>query len=294
MKKGRSILILSLLFLAVLGTLTGWEIYRSYYCLKTIEYTVCSSEIKEPVTICLLADLHDHCFGDKNCELVSRVREMQPDLILMAGDFINDGSKDASVAVELISQLKETAPVYFSMGNQEESYMKAGTSDLISEIEAAGAVYLDESYRILDMKGSRICLGGMYAYAFAFDGGGNMDKTAMDPDRLQFLEAFQTQDAFKIMMAHRPDTFIFGQAADTWDIDLVVSGHLHGGQVVLPVLGGLYAGDQGFFPEYVYGEYHFSAVKTMIITSGLGSDREKLPRFHNPPEAVKINLVHGE
>jgi predicted MPP superfamily phosphohydrolase len=60
--------------------------------------------------------------------------------------------------------------------------------------------------------------------------------------------------------------------------------------VVLPFLGGLYAGDQGFFPDYVYGEHHFPAVRTMIITSGLGSDREKLPRFNNPPEVVRIVL----
>ena len=61
---------------------------------------------------------------------------------------------------------------------------------------------------------------------------------------------------------------------------------------VLPFLGGLYAGDQGFFPRYSYGEYHFQTVKNMIITGGLGSDKEKLPRFNNPPEVVSITLEH--
>lgn len=266
------------------------EVYISYNSLKTTEYTVRSDKISETVTICLLADLHDHRFGEKNKELVSRVRACKPDLILLAGDFINKESADTSVPAELIPQLTEIAPVFFSLGNQEKDYMEAGTSDLIDELTEAGASVLEEEYINLTVKGNKICLAGMYEYAFAQDGRGHMDKAGMLPERRQFLEDFQKQDGFKIMMAHRPDSFIFGDAADTWNIDLVLSGHLHGGQVVLPFLGGLYAGDQGFFPEYDYGVFHFEAVKTMIISSGLGSDREKLPRFNNRPEVALITL----
>ena len=292
-KKGIRIaaLILGLILLALFA---AYEIHISYNGLKTTEYTVRSEKITGSMTVCLIADLHDHRFGERNNELVSLIREAEPDLILMAGDFINKGYRDASAATELIPRLTDTAPVFFSLGNQERGYMAAGTSDLLEEIKQAGAVVLEEEYRILNIRGSRICLGGMYDFAFAFDGVGHMDKDGIDPDRRLFLEEFQAEDAFKIMMCHRPDSFIFGEAADTWDIDLVVSGHLHGGQVVLPFAGGLYAGDQGFFPRYVYGEHHFKAVRTMLITSGLGSDREKLPRFNNIPEVVFITLEQGQ
>ena len=278
------------LLFSILAVFAVFDIYISYNSLKTTEYIVRSDKITESVSICLLADLHDHRFGEENKDLVSRVRECQPDLILLAGDFINKESAGTSVPAELIPQLTEIAPVYYSLGNQEKDYMAAGTSDLIDELTEAGASVLEEEYINLTVKGNKICLAGMYEYAFAQDGRGHMNKDSMDPDRRQFLETFQKQEGFKIMMAHRPDSFIFAEAADIWEIDLVLSGHLHGGQIILPFLGGLYAGDQGFFPEYVYGAYHFDAVETMIISSGLGSDREKLPRFNNRPEVVLITI----
>lgn len=278
------------LLFSILAVFVVFDIYISYNSLKTTEYIVRSDKITESVSICLLADLHDHRFGEENKDLVSRVRECQPDLILLAGDFINKESAGTSVPAELIPQLTEIAPVYYSLGNQEKDYMAAGTSDLIDELTEAGASVLEEEYINLTVKGNKICLAGMYEYAFAQDGRGHMNKDSMDPDRRQFLETFQKQEGFKIMMAHRPDSFIFAEAADIWEIDLVLSGHLHGGQVVLPFLGGLYAGDQGFFPEYDYGVFHFEAVKAMIISSGLGSDREKLPRFNNRPEVALITL----
>lgn len=112
----------------------------------------------------------------------------------------------------------------------------------------------------------------------------------MDEKLCKFLKDFQSTDAFSVMMAHRPDSFIWGDAANYWKIDLVVSGHNHGGQIIIPGKGGLYGGDQGWFPKYVDGMHHFEAVKNMIITRGLGSSSEKLPRFNNIPEIVVIDL----
>ena len=91
------------------------------------------------------------------------------------------------------------------------------------------------------------------------------------------------------MLSHRPDSFVFGAASATWDVDLVISGHLHGGQVVLPLLGGVFGGDQGLFPRYVHGIYEKDRL-TLAVTSGLGSQPERLPRFNNPPEVMVLDL----
>lgn len=266
------------------------EIYISYNSLEAEEYTISSDRINSEVKLALISDLHDHTFGEKNEELVQMLKEQKPDLILMAGDMINDISKDSHVAVELIEQVKDIAPVYYSLGNQEEDYIGRGTSDLLNELKDAGAIVLDESYQDIQVNGNAIRLGGMYDYAFALDGNNTTTKESMRPSLYQFLTDFQDTDSYRLMMAHRPDSFIFGDAAKTWEIDLVVSGHNHGGQVILPFLGGIYGGDQGWFPKYVDGVHHFKKVKNMVITRGLGSGEEKLPRFNNKPEVVMIYL----
>ena len=133
----------------------------------------------------------------------------------------------------------------------------------------------------------------MYEYAFAMDGDNSTKPENMDSDVYQFLKEFQNTENFKLMMAHRPDSFIFGEASKTWDIDLVVSGHVHGGQVVMPFLGGLWAPDQGWFPEYVHG-LHEKDKLNIFITSGLGSQPEAAPRFNNPPEVAVITLAPEE
>ena len=112
----------------------------------------------------------------------------------------------------------------------------------------------------------------------------------MDPAVYGFLQDFQATDRCKILLCHRPDSFVFGEAARTWDVDLVISGHLHGGQVVLPLLGGVYGGDQGWFPRYVHGVYEKEGV-TIAVTSGLGTQPERLPRFRNPPEVMVLDLT---
>ena len=266
------------------------EIYISYNSLEAEEYTISSDRINSEVKLALISDLHDHTFGEKNEELVQMLKEQEPDLILMAGDMINDISKDSHVAVELIEQVKDIAPVYYSLGNQEEDYIGRGTSDLLNELKDAGAIVLDDSYQDIQVNGNAIRLGGMYDYAFALDGNNTTTKESMRPSLYQFLTDFQDTDSYRLMMAHRPDSFIFGDAAKTWEIDLVVSGHNHGGQVILPFLGGIYGGDQGWFPKYVDGVHHFKKVKNMVITRGLGSGEEKLPRFNNKPEVVMIYL----
>ena len=176
------------------------------------------------------------------------------------------------------------------MGNHEIAYRQRRDKNLYQKLQKAGSKVVEKEYEDIKVRGNKIRIGGLYEYAFAVDGAGNMDKKSIPSKVRDFLMDFEDTDTFKIMLSHRPDSFVFGQAADTWKINLVVSGHVHGGQVRIPGKGGLYGGDQGWFPEYTDGIHHFKAVNHMIITRGLGSDKEKLPRFHNIPEIVVIRL----
>lgn len=271
------------------------SIWASYNYLTVREYEVESSKVSHELRIAVLADLHGHEFGRDNEKLVEKTLEQKPDLILIVGDILNGDAANSEVPCAVVRGLSRQVPVYFSFGNHEEAYMakrSAGANaeseaTLRAELEVAGAVVLDRQYVDLEFHGEQIRLGGMYDYAFGLDGNNTAESAPQEVK--EFLEEFQDTERLKIMMAHRPDSFIFGNAAEVWDVDLIVSGHVHGGQVVLPFGNGLYGMDQGWFPKYVHGVYEKGNMQ-FFVTSGLGSGRQILPRVNNPPEIAVVAI----
>lgn len=284
MKRVIRVLVVLCLLILLYG---GVSIWGSANFLIERKFSVDTGKCQEEFVAVVISDLHDHEFGNGNVRLVEKIQDIAPDLILMDGDMLNETSDDAEVPVNLIRQLKDTAPVYYALGNHEINYMENGHPQLMEELENAGAVMLEREFVDIEVKGNPIRIGGMYEYAFGLNG--NNDALSAPSETLAFLQKFQDTDHLKIMMAHRPDSFIFGDASKVWNIDLVISGHNHGGQVVIPFLGGLYGGDQGWFPKYVHGLYKKDKLQ-MFVTSGLGTHHERLPRFNNPPEIAVLTI----
>ena len=282
MKKTIKILVI-IFFILILACLAS--IWVSYNWLTVTHFTVRSSKISEPFRIVLVSDLHEHQFGRDNEKLAVKIREQSPDLIIIDGDMINGDSENADTAVELVRALKETAPVYYSFGNHEYSYMEAGHEDLTEELEAAGAVVLNYQSIDIDVKGNQIRLGGLYEYGFET----GMQSEEENERAIPYLEEYADTDRYLIMCAHRPESFYPWDMADQWGIDLVLSGHLHGGQVIIPGVGGLYNSLDGFFPKFDYGQYKLGD-SDMVITRGLGSNPKMLPRFNNPPEIAVVEV----
>ena len=276
----RLVIIFFILILACLAS-----IWISYNWLTVTHFTVRSSKISEPFRIVLVSDLHEHQFGRDNEKLAVKIREQSPDLIIIDGDMINGDSENADTAVELVRALKEAAPVYYSFGNHEYSYMEAGHEDLTEELEAAGAVVLNYQSIDIDVKGNQIRLGGLYEYGFET----GMQSEEENERAIPYLEEYADTDRYLIMCAHRPESFYPWDMADQWGIDLVLSGHLHGGQVIIPGVGGLYNSLDGFFPKFDYGQYKLGD-SDMVITRGLGSNPKMLPRFNNPPEIAVVEV----
>lgn len=286
-RKKKTVLIVILSIIVIFLAYILISLWVSVNFIVTREYSIDTGKNVTPFRAVVISDLHDHKFGKENEKLAEKIRQADPDLILMDGDMLNAESEDASVPLELIRQLADTAPIYYALGNHEISYMENGHAGLKEELEEAGAVVLDKEYRDIEVNGTPVRLGGLYDYAFGLNG--NNDADAAPEDIKDFLTDFQDTDRLKIMLSHRPDSFIFGDASVVWDADLVISGHNHGGQVIIPFKGGLFGGDQGWFPEYVHGTYEVGNMQ-MFITSGLGSDRQKLPRFNNPPEIAVVTV----
>lgn len=295
--------ILLLIILLILIWFVG-EILISYHWMKVNRYPVTVRNLPYTDTVTdagfkmvVLSDLHDHEFGKDNEQLIRRVKEQNPEMIILDGDMLNEDSKSDRVPVRLVKGLAEIAPVYYALGNHELDYIGVTEgkkmqkhpedSGLVKDLTDAGACVLEEGYRDVEIDGCKVRIGGMYEYAFALDGdnsAGNLTGDAWD-----FLEDFQNTDRYKIMLCHRPDSFVFGDACDYWNIDLVISGHDHGGQVVIPFKGGLYGGDQGWFPAYVHGLYQLGKIR-LFVTSGLSSEKQLLPRWNNRPEIAVLQI----
>ena len=265
-------------------------VYISYNSLVIREYSYVSNKIDEPIKMVVLSDLHGNKFGAENEKLLLMIEEQKADAIFMVGDFINKYDEEHGEVIRLISSLTKIAPVYYALGNHEQRYLEAQGNQLLQDILDSEASLLDLSYQDIELNGQKLRLGGMFDYAFALDGHDSTNPETMEPEVYQYLCDFQDTDLLKIMLAHRPESFILGQASETWNVDLVISGHVHGGQVVLPFVGGLFASDQGFFPDYVHGLYEKNRVD-ILISSGLGSGLTWVPRFNNPPEVVVLTLT---
>ena len=255
-------------------------------CLKTSDYTVDLKEISEGnIKLVLLADLHGKSFGKNNSLLIKKISQQKPDIICMCGDFADasgDSFNEASLT-DLISELSKTAPVYFSLGNHDISYLK-NHEDFIDNLTSSGCTVLENNYTDIRINGVKIRIGGMFGYAFGYDK--NSDGT--ENQAFSFLKDFTDTNLPAILLCHRPDSFIYGNARELWDIDLILSGHTHGGLWRLPFIGGVFAPEQGFNPQYDYGKFEFDKF-TMIITSGFDGYKN-IPRMFNIPEIAVINL----
>ena len=267
------------------------ELVSAAFCIITISldsYSVPLKNLAYPVRVILLSDLHGKSFGRENSRLIAKIQEQSPDAIFLDGDMIDRSADSADVQelLRLIERLHEIAPVYFAPGNHELEYMQTDAS-LLTQVAEAGAVVVNDSYVDVTIAGQPLRIGGTMGHAFYF---GRSEEEFSSSPEYQFLKAFEDIDVSKICLAHMPDTFIFNGAYNLWNVDLVLSGHTHGGLIRLPFIGGLYAPMQGWFPEYDQGYFRLGEHMQMVISAGLAG-HGVIPRINNPPEIVVIDLV---
>lgn len=261
----------------------------SNICIKISEYNIDLSELSGSARVVVISDLHGKKYGRDNKRLLDKISEQNPDAIFVVGDMLddNDAENGFSKTTKMLNDLLDIAPVYFAYGNQEKEYSGDILDGFVNTITENGIIVLDDSFVDCEINGQKIRIGGTMGHAFPF---GRTMEEFESSDEYIFLKDMEKTDLPTIVLAHMPDTFIFNGAHNYWsNIDLVVSGHTHGGVVRLPFVGGLYAPMQSFFPEYDYGFYMLGEKMQMVITSGL-SGYKFIPRFLNLPEICVLNL----
>lgn len=236
----------------------------------------------------LLSDLHNKEYGEGNKRLLREIQKLEPDIIFVVGDMLNKGNGNRDIAIHFYSELCKIASVYCCLGNHEHDYPYL--DDLKRDMQKAGVRLLLNEMEKVDFQGGSITVGALDSFPYY-----EWDAPYYNNPARYFLDDFieQEEENFSILLAHEPEMFYWGLKDKK--LDLMLSGHTHGGIIRLPFLGGMIAPNQGFLaqngdilPEYTKG-YYSSGTANLYITGGLGNE-VLIPRFFNPPEISVINV----
>ena len=230
----------------------------------------------EGLTLVQVSDLHSKRMGEGQEVLLNTISQAKPDVILLTGDLVDGRQPELEPALELARGTAALAPTYYVTGNHETSLPRKTLEQIENGLEAEGVVLLDNRTEELSLPG-----------------GGTMVLTGLCDDNLgdgtlERLSVSWPEEAFTVLLAHEPQ-YIENYAAS--GVDLAFCGHAHGGQIRLPLVGGLFAPGQGVLPKYTAGIYQLGETQ-MVVSRGIGGSLFP-QRVWNRPEVVAVTLKRG-
>ncbi len=254
-----------LFLILILGCLLA--VYNNILTVK--RYKITTEKVSQKMRVVLLADFHNKKYG-KNCNrILNKIKRQNPDYIVIAGDTVDRHRPDYNTAKCFVDGAKSIAGTFIITGNHER---KLGKENVINKL-CCNDILLDEEYKIYK--------------DFSILGLSDLSKEQCQHQR-DLLSVFQKLDNLKIIAIHRPLNFDSHLDISSYDVDIVLCGHTHGGVLRIPFFGAIYEHDEGFFPKYSKGIYTKNNT-TMIISGGLGNTVLPL-RINNFPQIVVIDI----
>ena len=271
--------IITIIIVIAVAAVVFWN-----YSVKTNKYNINSNKIPESFDgfrIVQVSDLHNAKFDKYNSSILAPIFHAEPDIIVITGDMIDSRRTDVDVAISFVQKAVNIAPVYYVNGNHEsrvpEEYEK-----LKEGLGKAGVTILENSSADITIDDETITLVGINDPTFRMK---LVDDTMKQNIAHQLMHVIPDNNNYKILLAHRPEYF------DVYagNIDLVLSGHAHGGQFIIPFVGGVIAPGQGFMPEY-YKDSYIKNGTEMIVSRGIGNSIFSF-RINNKPEIIVAELT---
>lgn len=283
MKTKKKFIVLATI-VAILILLIIWIAYGNTD-LEIYKYNVKSEDIPsefDNFRIVQISDLHNAEFGENNEKLLLMLKQADADIIAITGDMIDSRNTDIDVAISFAQKAINIAPVYYVNGNHE-SRVLGEYEKLKQGLIDAGVTILENSSADITIGDEAITLIGLNDSSFTMEE--YVDDTMMQNVSHQLMSVVPDNDNYKVLLAHKPHYF----DAYAGKVDLVLSGHAHGGQFRIPFIGGLVAPGQGLFPEYYEGSY-IKEDTEMIVSRGIGNSIIPF-RINNKPEIVVAELT---
>lgn len=261
----------------LLAILVIWTVWGNTAPMQST-YTVASDRLPasfDGYRIAQISDLHNAEMGESNARLLQMLEDAAPDVIVITGDMVDCHRTDTEISLKFAGEALKIAPCYYITGNHEAWLGGNVYAEFERGLTELGVCVLRNEAVTLEKEGESITLIGI----------DDPDVTGrdIDPDHIRGLSA---GDIFTVLLSHRPESF---DEYVSVGVDLVFSGHAHGGQFRLPLIGGVIAPNQGFFPVYDAGLYTKDGT-AMIVSRGIGNSVIPM-RFNNRPEIVLAELV---
>ena len=282
----RSIIIISIIFILIV-IIPVITMIVSNKVISISRYTINSDKIPnafDNFKILQLSDLHSKEFGNKNEELIKKIDQENPDVIFMSGDMVNSYDKNFEVFFQLVDNLSEKYSIYYILGNHEENLYDDDINEIINYLKEKNVNVINNTKIELTKDNEKINLYGLgYNQKYYTQSGNKYGNDMQYTENIisEMLGNVNTNE-YNILLTHSPLLF---EAYSNWGADLVFAGHIHGGVIIVPFLGGLLSPEEKFFPKYYKGEYTLNNSK-MIVNAGLGNGRIPIRMFNRPDVSV--------
>ena len=241
-------------------------------------------EVFDGYKIVQLSDLHSKSFGNNNEMLIDMIDKESPNIIVMTGDMVTANEKDFTVFYSLVKELTKKYRVYYVYGNHEGELSLKLKSVITAFLKENGVIVLDNDYISIEKNNEKINLYGLcYTQKYYSYKGGK--KHIITENYIKNKLGTIDKNKYNILLTHNP---LFFDAYSGYGFDLTLSGHVHGGLIRLPFIGGILSPERKFFPQYSAGVYEKGNSK-LVVSRGLSRGTKGF-RFFNRPDVVSITL----
>lgn len=281
--KNKRVLKIGALFLCLI-IVVGTFIVYSNFKLETTEYTIENPDLPKSFDgykIVHLSDLHNAEFGKNNKNLIKIIKEEKPDAVFVTGDTIDGFYTNTTIPIDLFKEVLKICDVYFIVGNHEIRSDANTYFEFLDKLSEIGITVLKDESTYIEKTAEKFQVIGL-------NDASNYKANYNDNYKEEIVKTIKNLDdkeCFSILLSHHPE--LFDDYAKT-NVDLVFSGHAHGGQFRLPFIGGLIAPEQGLFPKYDAGIFTENNT-TMVVSRGLGNSIIPV-RINNSPEVVVVTF----